>query len=110
MKTEGIERFVISSITEVELRFGIALVPDNARLRARVERFLESASIGPWAAAGEHARLRHHLKSIGQSIGPFDELIAAHAIATNRVLITHNAKHFSRVPGLRHEDWTVNAP
>jgi tRNA(fMet)-specific endonuclease VapC len=38
-------------------------------------------------------------------IGPFDTLIAAQALRLGAVLVTHNTEEFSRVPGLRCEDW-----
>ena len=39
-------------------------------------------------------------------IGPADLIIATTARATGAVLVTHNTKEFSRVPGLQIEDWT----
>jgi tRNA(fMet)-specific endonuclease VapC len=45
------------------------------------------------------------LRGLGQSIGYPDEMIAAHALALNCTLVTDNEKHFSRVPGLRLENW-----
>jgi tRNA(fMet)-specific endonuclease VapC len=34
-----------------------------------------------------------------------DTLIAAHAMALNVTLVTNNIRHFSRVRGLRTENW-----
>ena len=34
-----------------------------------------------------------------------DTLIAAHALALDAILVTHNVKEFSPVPELRVEDW-----
>jgi tRNA(fMet)-specific endonuclease VapC len=45
------------------------------------------------------------LMARGQRIGPYDTLIAATALAHNLVLVTHNTNEFSRVSGLRLEDW-----
>jgi tRNA(fMet)-specific endonuclease VapC len=41
----------------------------------------------------------------GLPIGGFDTMIAAHAIALDVTLISHNLKHFGKVPGLQLEDW-----
>jgi tRNA(fMet)-specific endonuclease VapC len=37
--------------------------------------------------------------------GSFDRLIAAHAIATGRTLVTNNEADFSNVPQLKIENW-----
>jgi tRNA(fMet)-specific endonuclease VapC len=39
-------------------------------------------------------------------IGTNDLRIASIAVARNETLLTRNAKDFSKVPGLRFEDWT----
>ena len=41
-------------------------------------------------------------------IGERNMLIAAHALALNAVLVTHNTKEFSKVPGLQVEDWQTS--
>ena len=41
----------------------------------------------------------------GTPIGPYDILIAGQALARDLTLITHNIREFSRVQGLRIEDW-----
>jgi tRNA(fMet)-specific endonuclease VapC len=46
-----------------------------------------------------------HLEAIGSRIGPNDLLIAATALANDLTLVTHNVREFSRVLGLRVEDW-----
>ena len=38
-------------------------------------------------------------------IGPYDLLIAAHAIAENAVLVTSNTREFKRVPTIELSDW-----
>jgi tRNA(fMet)-specific endonuclease VapC len=38
-------------------------------------------------------------------IGPNDLMIAAIALAHDLTLVTHNTAEFSRVPGLRLDDW-----
>ncbi len=53
-------------------------------------------------AAGE---IRAHLSRLGQTIGPYDVLIAGQARARGLILVTHNRREFERVPGLRIEDW-----
>jgi tRNA(fMet)-specific endonuclease VapC len=40
-------------------------------------------------------------------IGTMDLKIAAIALANDALLLTRNTRDFDKVPGLRHEDWTV---
>ena len=52
-------------------------------------------------------QVRAHLALAGAPIGPYDALIAGQAIARDLTLVNHNTREFSRVPGLRFEDWQV---
>ena len=56
-------------------------------------------------SAVEYGVIRKRLESQGQVIGPNDMLIAAISLANDLTLVTHNVGEFSRVPGLRIEDW-----
>jgi len=38
-------------------------------------------------------------------MGTIDTLIAAHALALGLTLVTHDEKHFSRIPALTIEGW-----
>jgi tRNA(fMet)-specific endonuclease VapC len=53
--------------------------------------------------AGE---IRGTLESAGKRIGAFDTLIAAQCLRQNCTLVTANVSEFSRVRGLKWEDWT----
>jgi tRNA(fMet)-specific endonuclease VapC len=97
----------ISAITRGELQFGVARRPDSTRLAQVVDAFLHVARTEPWdeKAADAYGRLRAALATKGRGIGVFDEMIAAHALALGATLITDNLRHFSRVSGLRIENW-----
>jgi tRNA(fMet)-specific endonuclease VapC len=97
----------ISVITEAELRFGVAKKPEAARLSVAVEEFLLRVEILPWdsEAAKSYARLRADMERIGEPMGNLDMMIAAHALAAQAVLVTHD-RVFHRVKQLRIEDWT----
>ncbi|MGO3354855.1 PIN domain-containing protein [Halomonas sp. AOP42-C2-23] len=45
------------------------------------------------------------LAKAGTPIGPYDQMIAGHARSRGLILVTNNLGEFSRVPGLRVEDW-----
>jgi tRNA(fMet)-specific endonuclease VapC len=103
----GRDQVLISSITLAELEFGIAKSQRRAQNRLRFGLFLaqfEIALFDPRAAAF-YGPLRASLQAVGKLIGPLDTLIAAHALALDTCLVTHNVREIERVPGLRIEDW-----
>ena len=97
----------ISAVTEAELRFGAARMPGAVRLAAAVEEFLLRLEVLPWDSetAKRYARLRADLKKKGEPMGNLDMMIAAQALATEAVLVTHD-RVFRRVKGLKSEDWS----
>lgn len=97
----------ISVITEAELRFGAARLPEVARVRILVREFLATFAALPWnsEAAVHYANLRLAAERSGSPIGALDLMIAAHALAIRAVLVTHD-RVFKRVPELTLEDWT----
>ncbi len=56
-------------------------------------------------AANFYGEIRSDLEKIGRIIWPNDLIAASIAIANNLTLVTHNTKEFSRVKGLKFEDW-----
>jgi tRNA(fMet)-specific endonuclease VapC len=98
----------ISSITEAELRYGVALRPGAVTLERIVEEFLLHVTTMPWdsQAAREYANLRAEIERIGQPMGNLDLLIAAHALSLGAVLVTSD-RAFSRIKKLKIENWTV---
>ena len=102
-----IEDIAISCVTEGELRYGVARLPDNTRLKTIVEAFLLLVNIHPWdsAAAQCYGPLRARMEAAGNGLANLDAMIAAHALSRGSVLITHD-KAFARVKGLVLEDWT----
>jgi tRNA(fMet)-specific endonuclease VapC len=58
-------------------------------------------------AAETYGRIRANLERAGTPIGPFDTLIAAHALSIDCTLVTNNENEFRRVDGLVVENWTV---
>lgn len=60
--------------------------------------------------ARQAGQIRAHLAAKGSPIGPYDVLIAGQAKARKLTLVTHNTTEFTRVPGLKVEDWKVASP
>src|SRR5579862_595933 len=73
----------ISTVTEAELRFGVARRPQAARLELAVEEFLVRVEILAWdsAAARHYAAVRSAMEDSGTPMGNLDMMIAAHALA-----------------------------
>src|SRR5262245_9378595 len=100
----------LSTIVLFELQYGIA---NSARRLENIERlavFLQAPiAVLPFEAedAEEAGDLRADLKRRGTPIGPYDLLIAAQARRRGAVLVTANIAEFSRLPGLKTEDWTA---
>jgi tRNA(fMet)-specific endonuclease VapC len=97
----------ISVITEAELRFGVARLPQATRLAVVVEEFLMRVQVLAWdsAAAQVYAPLRATLEEHGEPMGNLDLMIAAQALAEGLVLVS-NDRVFRRVKSLTVEDWT----
>jgi tRNA(fMet)-specific endonuclease VapC len=99
--------FLISAITLAELEFGVAKSERGAENRSRLEVFLARFEIEPFdaRAAAAYGKVRAALEKKGTPIGPLDTEIAAHAIALQATLVTNNVREFSRVAGLKIENW-----
>lgn len=57
------------------------------------------------AAAAHSAEIRAMLEAQGRTIGGYDLQIAGHARSRGLIVVTGNLGEFSRVEGLRCEDW-----
>ncbi len=97
--------FGLSAIVLHELFFGAF----KSRHTARTLGFIDALAFdivdfqsGDARRAGD---IRAALGAAGKPIGPYDVLIAGQARARDLTLITHNISEFSRVPGLKVEDW-----
>ncbi len=102
---------LLPTVVVFELRFGIDNSANPLENTRKLDIFLASVPmtlIGFDAEdAGEAGTIRAGLKRKGTPIGPYDVLIAAQARRRAATLVTANMREFSRVPGLRLEDWTA---
>lgn len=98
---------VLCSIVRAELLYGAWKSPDPTASLARLKPIFEDLETLAFddAAAHEFGKLHADLSQRGCRIEPNDTLIASIALANNLTLITNNTREFSRVPGLRIEDW-----
>ena len=102
----GEDNICTSIIVAAELRYGCAKSGSKRLLKA-VEDLLGEIDILPFEvpADTEYGGFRVELEAAAKPIGGNDLLIAAHAYATGATIVTAYADEFSRVRGLRVENW-----
>ncbi|WP_437895845.1 type II toxin-antitoxin system VapC family toxin [Sorangium sp. So ce124] len=96
----------MSAITLAELRYG-ADHRRSRKLHGLIDAFAAAVTVVPVdeGVAARFGAVASALVRQGTPIGSFDALIAAHALVLDVTLVTNNAKHFSRVHGLRMDNW-----
>ena len=97
----------ISSVTYGELEYGIQKSSDPIRNRIAVSQIISGIEVLSFdALAAEHfGDIFASLEKAGKRIGDRDMMIAGHARSRGHTLITNNIREFSRVEGLKCEDW-----
>ncbi len=101
----------LSAVAWFELQYGAARSPFPAKAVPRLallREILSAVEAFDEQAAGRAGEVRSFLESLrpnAQPIGPYDVLLAGHALALGAIFVTHNTREFSRVPGLKVEDW-----
>jgi tRNA(fMet)-specific endonuclease VapC len=99
----------LCSVVKAELLYGARR---SQRAEANLQRLkaffapLQSLSFDD-ECAEHYGQIHADLLTQGKPIGPNDTLIAAIARANDVTLITNNTAEFSRVAGLRLEDWEL---
>jgi tRNA(fMet)-specific endonuclease VapC len=103
---EGEKSICTSIVVAAELRFG-AEKRGSERLTRQLEIILSAIDTLPLEepADRQYGKLRSYLEERGTRIGPNDMLIAAQALALHCTVVTANDREFSRVPGLKVENW-----
>jgi tRNA(fMet)-specific endonuclease VapC len=99
----------VCSVVKAELFYGAMKSNNPARTLERQQQFLARLISLPFGdeAAIVFGEIRSVLASAGTPIGPHDLQIASIALVNDLTLVTHNTREFSRVTGLRLEDWQV---
>ncbi|MEX5636298.1 type II toxin-antitoxin system VapC family toxin [Parafrankia sp. FMc2] len=104
------EYLALSSVVLFELWYGVAKssqVADNTdRLRVLLSGGMDLLDFDDEDARNA-GQVRAALEKAGTPIGAYDVLIAGQALRRELTVVTANSSEFSRVPGLRSEDWTA---
>lgn len=101
------DEVVLCDVVLAELWYGAEKSAKRDENLSIVSRFAHPFTCLPFdgRAARAYGRLRAVLERLGQVIGPNDLMIAAIAKANSLVLVTANLDEFTRVEGLKVENW-----
>lgn len=97
----------ISSVTYAELVHGVEKSQAVEKNRLALVLLLANIEILDFdaLAAEAYGKIRADLEKGGTPIGPLDMMIAGHAKSLDYCIVTNNTKEFSRVRGLKLENW-----
>ena len=101
----GEENVFTSIFVHAEIWYGVKK-KGSEELTRKVANVTKRLYVAAFSMPGDrrYAEVRLALRK-GQDIGPNDLWIAAHALALDAILVTANESEFSRVPGLKIENW-----
>ena len=101
-----VEQIFASEVSIAELTYG-ALHSNAVECHLREPKEIEDTftvlPLGDWV--NDYAEIRQNLVSQGIIVGDFDILIGVTARHYGLTVVTHNTKHFSKMPGLQCIDW-----
>ena len=100
---------LLCSVVKAELFYGVMKSANPEKNLAKLDLFADRfvSLLFDDNAAAAYGRIRAELEKAGTPIGPNDLLIAAIAVANDVTLVTNNTREFSRVNGLKFEDWEI---
>jgi len=100
------DEICISAITNAELFYGLEK-KKSQKLFNEVRSIIGKCTIIDFDASQSeiYGRIRLELEKSGTPLGDMDLLIASAAMSTGAILVSHNTKHFSKIKGLKIEDW-----
>src|SRR6266851_3569274 len=103
------EDLCLSSVVVAELRYGADRSAREAQNHERLDVLTTEIQCVDFdlSAARAFGRVRSALEAVGVPIGPYDMMIAAHALSLGLVLVTDNEGEFRRVAGLKVENWRM---
>ncbi|MFN5991651.1 MAG: type II toxin-antitoxin system VapC family toxin [Dolichospermum sp.] len=107
LRSTNIADIAVCSVVKGELFYGAMTSNNLEKTLDRQQEFLKLFVSLPFDddASFIYGRIRAELSAKGIIIGANDLQIAAIAMVNNLILVTHNVREFSRVNGLRFEDW-----
>jgi len=110
MKYEQPDHLAISSITRMEIEYGLKLNPARAKkIQSVTDTILSMIHTLPYESedAITTTNIRSYLKTAGTPIGAYDVMIGGVALSRDLIMVTSNTKEFDRITGLVLEDWRL---
>jgi len=107
LSTLSPDDIIICSTVRSELFTGAYKSKSFQKTYKRLLNFLDIFPSLPFDddASEIYGKIRSQLEKSGTPIGPYDLQIASIALLHKLILVTHNKKEFSRIKGLKIEDW-----
>ncbi len=104
--TAAFGELCLSVIVLAEREFGVTKGA-SAHARLKLAELAQTIPVEPFTRddCTHYAAIRHDLEARGAGIGPMDTLIAAQALRLGATIVTRNVREFSRIPGLKVENW-----
>jgi tRNA(fMet)-specific endonuclease VapC len=101
------EQLCISSITLGELHYGAEKSARRVDNLTAIEHFVARLDVLGFEAkaAAHYGQVRAELERAGAPCGPLDMQIGGHARSEGLIIVTNNMREFSRMPGVRAENW-----
>jgi tRNA(fMet)-specific endonuclease VapC len=101
----------VSTVTAMEIEYGLILNPTRARkIEPMIRALLRDLRELPFQRedAQAAAAVRASLRKRGTPIGPYDVMIGGTAVRHGLILVTSNSDEFRRISGLIVEDWRAD--
>jgi tRNA(fMet)-specific endonuclease VapC len=103
------DQIFVSEITLAELKFGVENSEYPDKNRTVLGNFLTGVQVLPiFHSLDLYAQEKARLRKAGTPIDDFDLLIGVTSITHGFVMVTNNTNHFSRIKGIKLEDWTIS--
>ena len=101
-----VDQIFASEVTIAELTYGALHSKAVERHLQEPKEIEETFTVLPlvnWAR--DYAEIRQSLVSQGMIVGDFDIIIGVTARQYGLTVVTHNIKHFEKMPGVQCVDW-----
>lgn len=109
IQNAGFDNCAVSEITIAELFYGAAKSGHQKHIQ-EVFDVMRLFQVLPISDCLElYGNIKNQLECTGMRIDDFDLLIGATAVQYGMTMITHNTKHFLRIPNIALEDWETSA-